>query len=125
MRGVIPSVDKVNLSSLRWLSLHSIPGCRTPQRVVTFKKVTPPQTNARNLQTCSFNVKILVDGCTKSVEIDAPGGRVVDAVITNQTSTLTSDNGCLSSTDLSANITFPVTREDYSDDLLSLVAVGQ
>jgi hypothetical protein len=72
-------------------------------------KPFPPRTNARILQTCSFNVEILVDGCTKSVEIDAPSGRVVDAVITNQTSTLTSDDACSSTTELSANIEFPVT----------------
>jgi hypothetical protein len=73
-------------------------------------KPFPPRTNARILQTCSFNVEILVDGCTKSVEIDAPSGRVVDAVITNQTSTLTSDDACSSTTELSANIEFPVTN---------------
>ena len=73
-------------------------------------KPFPPRTDARTLQTCSFNVEILVDGCTKSVEIDAPSGRAVDAVITNQISTLTSDDACSSTTDLSANIEFPVTN---------------
>jgi len=77
----------------------------------------PSQANARNLQTCSFNVEILIDGCTKSVEIDAPAGRVVDAVITNQTSTLTFDDGCRSISDLSANIAFPVTSATQVLDL--------
>ena len=84
----------------------------------------PSQTNARNLQTCTFNVEILVDGCTKSVEIDAPGGRVIDAVITNQTSTLITDDGCRTTTELSANIEFPMTSEDNNDDSIVLVPVG-
>ena len=89
----------------------------------------PPRTNARNLQTCSFNVEILIDGCTKSVETDAPSGRAVDAVITNQTSTLASDDACSSTTELciddacssttklSANIKIPVTNSTQVMDL--------
>jgi hypothetical protein len=84
----------------------------------------PPRTNARYLQTCSFNVEILVDGCTKSVEIDAPDGRVIDAVITNKTSALTFDSGCRKTTELSANIAFTVTGEDNNDDPVVLVSVG-
>jgi len=84
----------------------------------------PSQANARNLQTCSFNVEILIDGCTKSVEIDAPAGRVVDAVITNQISTLTSDDGFRRTTDLSANIAFPVASEEINDDSIVFVVRG-
>jgi hypothetical protein len=83
----------------------------------------PPRTSARNLQTCSFNVEILVDGCTKSVEIDAPSGRVIDAVIINQTSTLTFDYGCRKTTELSANIAFIMTSEDKNDDQVVLFAI--
>jgi hypothetical protein len=80
----------------------------------------PPQPNARILQTCSFNVEIMIDGCTKSVEIDAPAGRVVDAVITNQTSTLIANDGCSSTEELSANIAFPVTNTTQVFNLLDL-----
>ncbi len=80
------------------------------QRSYQGTRTFPPQHNARTLQTCSFNVEILIDGCTKSVEIDAPAGRVVDAVITNQTSTLISNDECNSTEELSAIIAFPVTN---------------
>ncbi len=102
------AVVAMAVSSLYSRSSHSSKGSNiqiSNQRQRHF----PPRTNARNLQTCSFNAEILIDGCTKSVEIDAPSGRVVDAVLTNQTSTLTSDDACSSTTELSANIEFPVT----------------
>ncbi|KAL3774151.1 hypothetical protein ACHAW5_010605 [Stephanodiscus triporus] len=84
----------------------------------------PSRANARNLQTCSFNVEILIDGCSKSVEIDAPAGRVADAVITNQISTLTSDDGFSRTTDLSADISFPVTSEEIYDSPIVFFITG-
>jgi hypothetical protein len=69
------------------------------------------QSGTRNLQTCTFNVEIMVDGCTKEMEIVAPAGRVVDSILTNQTETLTSDEGCRSTSNLSAYIDFSVTNE--------------
>lgn len=84
----------------------------------------PSRTNARNLQTCSFNVEILINGCAKSVEIDAPASRVINAVIANQISTLTFDDGCRSITDLSATIAFPASREENNDDPITFVGGG-
>ena len=62
----------------------------------------------------------MIDGCTKSVEIVAPAGRVVDAVITNQTSTRISRDECSSTNELSANISFPVTNSTQVFNLLDL-----
>ncbi|KAL3769180.1 hypothetical protein ACHAW5_000650 [Stephanodiscus triporus] len=84
----------------------------------------PSRTNARNLQTCSFNVEILIDGCAKSVKIDAPASRVINVVITNQISTLTFDDGCRSTTDLSATIAFLASREENNDDPITFVGGG-
>lgn len=67
----------------------------------------------RDLQTCSFNVEVLVDGCTKSVAIDAPAARVIDVVIMNQTSELSPNDNCTSS--FEANLTFPTTNEITMD----------
>jgi len=97
------------VSSIYSRASQSSQGSNT-QRSYQGTRPFPPQPNARNLQTCSFNVEILIDGCTKSVEIDAPAGRVVDAVITNQTSTLISNDECYSTEELSASIAFPVTN---------------
>jgi len=69
------------------------------------------RSGTRNLQTCTFNVEMMVDGCSKMVEIAAPTGRVVDSILTNQTETLTSDEGCRSTSDLNAYIEFSVTNE--------------
>jgi hypothetical protein len=75
------------------------------------------QANACNLQSCNCNIAILVAECTKLVEIDPPGGCVVDAIITNQTSTLTSDDACSSTSELSANIAFLMTISTQVLDL--------
>lgn len=69
------------------------------------------RSGTRNLQTCTFNVEMMVDGCSKMVEIAAPTGRVVDSILTNQTEILTSDEGCRSTSDLSAYIEFSVTNK--------------
>jgi len=105
------AVVAIAVSSLYSRSSHSSKGGDI-RKSNQGPKPFPPRTNARILQTCSFNVEILVAGCTKSVEIDAPSGRVIDAVITNQTSTLIFDYGCRKTTELSANIAFTMTSED-------------
>ncbi len=57
------------------------------------------------------------------VEIDAPSGRVVDDVITNQTSMLISDDECSNTTKLSANIEFPVTDSTQVLDMAENITV--
>ena len=104
------------VSSLYSRSLHFSKGSNI-QMSNQGPRPFPPRTNAHNLQTCSFNVEILIDGCTKSVEINAPSSRVIDAVITNQSSTLTSNDACSGTTELSANIEFPVTTSTQVLDL--------
>lgn len=81
-------------------------------------KFVPSQTNVRNLQSCSFNVEILFDGCTKSLAIDAPASRIIDMIITDQNQTFSPDDKCTSS--LEANLTFPATNEvtlDSGEDI--------
>ncbi len=63
-----------------------------------------------NLQTLSFNVEVLIDGCTKTVGIDAPAGRVINVVIVNQTSELSAKDNCTTSS-FEANLTFLVVNE--------------
>ena len=92
-------------------SLYSRPSrsFRAMQKSNQGSKSFPSQTIVRNLQTCSFNVEVLVDGCTKSVAIDAPAGRVIDAVIVNQTSEVSAEDNCTYSYE--ADLTFPDTNE--------------
>ena len=67
-------------------------------------------------ETCTFNVEVLLDGCTKSVEIiNAPAGRVVDVVIENQTSQSNAADEC--QTDYEAQLIFPITEETEVLDL--------
>ena len=113
------AVVAMAVSSLYSRSSHSSKGGNIRKSSLD-PRPFPQQNHARNLQTCTFNVEILVDGCTKSVEIDAPGGRVIDAVITNQASTLTSANGCRNTTELSAIIAFTMTSENNNDDSIVL-----
>lgn len=41
-----------------------------------------PQFGSRNLQdTCTYNVELLYDGCTKNVQVDAPAARVIDVLM--------------------------------------------
>ena len=82
-------------------------------------------TQSRVLQTCTFNVEILVDGCSKSLEVAAPSGRVLDVDIQNFTSEDNKDDKCTS--DYTANLTFPVTGDsinlDFSSDATARVDI--
>ncbi|KAL9184270.1 hypothetical protein ACHAXT_002356 [Thalassiosira profunda] len=55
-------------------------------------------------KTCTFNVEILLDGCTHPLQISAPQSRIVDAKV-EATSQQSPDNSCV--TEYVANITFP------------------
>lgn len=67
----------------------------------------------RGLQTCSFNVEVLYDGCVQSVSVDAPSARVIDVKTENFTST--SVDTCTTSE--SVTLTFPVTDTTMELDL--------
>ncbi|KAL7541858.1 hypothetical protein ACHAXR_011295 [Thalassiosira sp. AJA248-18] len=65
------------------------------------------QNNERALQTCNFNVEILLDGCNHPLQVVAPSGRIVGAAIENVSQQQSPDDDCV--TDYEADITFPVT----------------
>mmetsp|Transcript_6090 Transcript_6090/g.12216 ORF Transcript_6090/g.12216 Transcript_6090/m.12216 type:complete len:1238 (+) Transcript_6090:226-3939(+) len=65
----------------------------------------PLAANPRQLQTCTYNVEILFDGCTNAVEISAPSARTIDVVLENLTSQENPDDECQS--DYSADLVFP------------------
>jgi len=79
-----------------------------------------PAQNQRALQKiCTYNVEILIDGCTHPLEISAPSGRVVDVVIEDLESLPSPDDSCV--TDYQATLNFTVTDEK---DVLDLKANG-
>jgi hypothetical protein len=80
-------------------SLYSRPSRSVP-------KSFPSKSIVRNLQTCSFNVEVLLDSCTKTVAVAAPAGRYISVVLANQTSQPV-DNCTYS---YEANLTFPVAN---------------
>mmetsp|Transcript_41804 Transcript_41804/g.87760 ORF Transcript_41804/g.87760 Transcript_41804/m.87760 type:complete len:887 (-) Transcript_41804:467-3127(-) len=69
--------------------------------------------NERALETCTFNVEILIDGCNHPLDISAPSGRVVDVVIEG----LVSEEQPNCATDYEATLNFPVTTETIVLDL--------
>lgn len=68
---------------------------------------TFPAQRERALPTCSYNVEILIDGCTRPLEIFAPSARVVDVVIEDLERQVREDDPCV--TDFEATLSFPVT----------------
>ncbi|KAL3798268.1 hypothetical protein HJC23_000182 [Cyclotella cryptica] len=72
----------------------------------------------RKLQaTCTYNVEILYDGCTKNVQVNAPAARVIDVVLEDYTSETNAEDEC--QTDYTANLTFPVSTSTVDVDLSS------
>merc|ERR1712216_239805 len=61
----------------------------------------------------TYNVEVLLDGCSQSAKIIAPAGRVVDVSITDRTSQQDKDDNCI--TNNQATLTFPVT--DFTEVL--------
>lgn len=54
----------------------------TPSDKGNVRGKTSHQFQSRNLQdTCTYNVELLYDGCTKDVQVDAPAARVIDVVM--------------------------------------------
>ena len=77
----------------------------------------------RALETCTYNVEVLIDGCTHPLEISAPSGRVIDVVIGDIDSTPSQDDSCV--TNNMANLYFPVTNEMIVLDIEDNVIVGE
>lgn len=65
------------------------------------------EVNARDLQTCTFNADILLDGCYNTFTINAPSARIIDAVMVNLTSAQNPND--TATTDYSATLSFPVS----------------
>lgn len=77
-------------------------------------KSLPAHNNERVLEDiCTYNVEVLLDGCSQSAKIIAPAGRVVDVSITDRTSQQDKDDNCI--TNNQATLTFPVT--DFTEVL--------
>jgi len=74
------------------------------------EQLFPARSDGRILQaaTCRYNVEVLLDACSHSVEINAPAGRVVDVSVENRTSERDPEDDC--ATDYQATLTFPVTN---------------
>lgn len=68
-----------------------------------------PAQNERALSTCSYNVEILIDGCSHPLEISAPSGRIIDVVIEDLVREQREDDPC--TTDYEATLSFPITDE--------------
>eukprot|EP00804_Cyclotella_cryptica_P015896 CCRYP_006382-RA/>CCRYP_006382-RA protein AED:0.08 eAED:0.08 QI:264/1/1/1/0/0/2/121/724 len=74
----------------------------------------------RNLQsnTCTYNVEILIDGCTHPLVINAPAARIVDALVMNSSSQKgNADDLCLYQ--YSSDITFPLDSSTTTLDMSS------
>jgi len=99
--GIGIAVAAVAASSLYSRPTRSV---RAMQQSSQGSKGFPSQ--VRNLQTCSFNVEVLLDSCTKTVAVAAPAGRFISVVLANQTS-VPVDNCTYS---YEANLTFPVAN---------------
>ena len=78
---------------------------------------SPSSSAPRNLQQqCTYNVELLIDGCTHPLEITAPQARIVDAVLQNSVSTPgTGDETC--TYDYTTDITFPINDGDNVEEL--------
>jgi hypothetical protein len=73
-----------------------------------------PHKSVRNLQdTCTYNVEILYDGCTKNVKIDAPSARVIDVALKNFTAETNPDDQC--QTDYYGVLTFDASNSTEVD----------
>jgi len=80
--------------------------------------------NERALQKmCTFNVEVLISGCTHPLQISAPAGRIVDVIIDDLDSKEHEDDPCVS--DYEATLNFPVTSETIVLDLNVSGAVGK
>jgi len=92
---------------------------RTTKRVPT----SFPAQNERALQKmCTFNVEVLISGCTHPLQISAPAGRIVDVTI-DDLELKEHEDPCVS--DYEATLNFPVTRETIVLDLNASGTVGK
>jgi hypothetical protein len=64
----------------------------------------------RKLQTCNYNVDILIDGCYNSLIINAPASRIIEAELVNFTSTQNAND--TATTDYSAVLQFPISENN-------------
>lgn len=71
------------------------------------------QTRALQSGQCIFNVEILYDGCTKSVQVSAPAARVIDVLMSEFNSSTNKDNEC--QTDYNAALQFPYSNSTDVD----------
>ena len=74
---------------------------------------TSSHKNNRVLQTCNYNVELLYDACTHSVNVQAPKTRTVDAVIEDVSRSASSEDKCID--ELAANLTFPSSGAEELD----------
>ncbi|KAL7482351.1 hypothetical protein ACHAW6_008024 [Cyclotella cf. meneghiniana] len=84
------------------------------------KHAAAPHQSPRNLQsnTCTYNVEVLIDGCTHPLVINAPAARIVDALVMNSSSQKgTADDLCLYQ--YTADITFPIDSSTTELDMSS------
>jgi hypothetical protein len=76
-----------------------------------YQKNNRVQTNIpRKLQTCNYNVDILIDGCYNSLLINAPAARIIETEMVNFTSTANVND--TSTTDYSAVLQFPISANN-------------
>ena len=64
----------------------------------------------RKLQSCTYNLDVLIDGCYNSFTINAPSARILDAVVENFTSSVNPEDQA--TTDYSAMLKFPVSENN-------------
>ena len=65
---------------------------------------------SRALATCTYNVEILIDGCSHALDIDAPSARVIDVAIEDLTAEQSENDPCV--TEYTANLAFPFVEGD-------------
>jgi hypothetical protein len=77
----------------------------------SYQKSNQLQANIpRKLQTCNYNVDILIDGCYISLLINAPAARIIEAEMVNFTSTENVND--TATTDYSAVLQFPISENN-------------
>ena len=117
--NVLFGFGKVAVAAIAFSSLY--PGSLSPSNgnVRKNERNLPRAVHSpsRKVETCTFNVEILLDGCSHPLEIVAPSGRVVDVAFEDFTSKENDEDNCIM--DYSANLKFPVRNESVYLDLPS------
>ena len=67
----------------------------------------------RSLQTCNFNVEILIDGCTHPVVVKSPAGRVIESSLGAIERQQNASDEC--ATDIETEILFPLENSKVMD----------